>query len=429
MPIILEALEIHFDIESDDEAAFSRLLEKFTGAWSRIPQEEARKAAEQILPLTEKFKKRKEQGHILRILGAIAAQGADYTQAIRYNEEARLICRELKQFSELITCNNQLGRVYANLGDYSRAIDLFDESLKLAEKNKDTASQANTLNAFSVIYQRAGNAGKAEEMALKSLQLAIESKSLQLEGIARINLGNAYGLKPDWEKAIESWESSIVLFEKTKNEQYMASALGNIGIAYLRLGKLEKAEELVKRCLEVKERLNDVYDIARSLHNLGTIYAKMERMDEALELYKRALSLGDRSKAKSIDVMIYKDLAEALKENGDYKAALDAYQHFHDLEKQLFTADMNMKTQALQHRFEVEKMEKENEIQRLRNIDLAEANEKITSQKETIEQKNKDITASIRYAQRIQDALLPPDSALRHGFSDAFVLYLSLIHI
>src|SRR6185436_15681302 len=99
------------------------------------------------------------------------------------------------------------------------------------------------------------------------------------------------------------------------------------------------------------------------------------------------------------------DLAAMLKDLGDYKAALEISEKFHALEKSLFTEGMNMKTQSLENRFEVERMEKENESYRLKNIDLAAADEQITNQKEVIEQKNKDITDSILYAKKIQEAV------------------------
>lgn len=48
----------------------------------------------------------------------------------------------------------------------------------------------------------------------------------------------------------------------------------------------------------------------------------------------------------------------------------------------------------------------------------------ITDQMKVIEAKNNDITDSIRYAKRIQNAQLPPVSMVKNCFSDAFVLYL-----
>lgn len=48
----------------------------------------------------------------------------------------------------------------------------------------------------------------------------------------------------------------------------------------------------------------------------------------------------------------------------------------------------------------------------------------VNQQKEIIEQKNKDITDSIEYAKKIQEAILPAPAELAPLFSDAFVLFL-----
>jgi ligand-binding sensor domain-containing protein/serine phosphatase RsbU (regulator of sigma subunit) len=55
---------------------------------------------------------------------------------------------------------------------------------------------------------------------------------------------------------------------------------------------------------------------------------------------------------------------------------------------------------------------------------LDERTSEVVSQKELIEQKNKDITDSINYAKRIQEAILPSPSKLHSVFPDSFVYYL-----
>ena len=54
---------------------------------------------------------------------------------------------------------------------------------------------------------------------------------------------------------------------------------------------------------------------------------------------------------------------------------------------------------------------------------LKQANEEITIQKVDIERKNEDITASINYASRIQDAMLPRMAEIKQAFPDSFILY------
>jgi serine phosphatase RsbU (regulator of sigma subunit) len=58
------------------------------------------------------------------------------------------------------------------------------------------------------------------------------------------------------------------------------------------------------------------------------------------------------------------------------------------------------------------------------NEELSVTLETMGLQKSEIESKNKDITASINYAKRIQDALLPSQEAIQSTFKDSFTLYL-----
>lgn len=55
---------------------------------------------------------------------------------------------------------------------------------------------------------------------------------------------------------------------------------------------------------------------------------------------------------------------------------------------------------------------------------LDERTKEVVRQKELIEQKNKDITDSINYAKRIQEAILPSQSRLRQVFPESFIIYL-----
>ena len=384
----------------------------------------AEKYSNELLELAEKHGDIFFKAGALRHLGGIGEMRADYSLAIRYYMEAREIYSQLDLPSDLIFCNNQLGKVYANLGEYSKAIDFFETGLRLSVEMGDKGAESNTLNAFSVLYQRSGNAEKAEEMAIKSYKLAVETGNRRLQAIAKINLGNACGTREEWDKAIAAWEESLAVCKELNEVQLVASAMGNLGIAYTRLGKLKEAKENIEACLEIKKSISDMYDTARSIHNLGTIYWKMGDAEKAKELYEQALSMGERSKAKSVHAMIYNDYVKLLRDTGDYKAAYEMLEKYQQLEKELFTEDLNVKTRTLEIRFDVERMEKENEIYRLKNIDLAEANELITAQKELIEQKNKDITDSILYAKRIQEAVLPAAERLQSWFGEIFVLYI-----
>ena len=75
-----------------------------------------------------------------------------------------------------------------------------------------------------------------------------------------------------------------------------------------------------------------------------------------------------------------------------------------------------MKAKSVQLVSKIENAQKEAEINRLKNVELKNAFD-------VIAEKNKDITDSINYAKRIQQALLASDDMLKRNLKEYFVLY------
>lgn len=71
-----------------------------------------------------------------------------------------------------------------------------------------------------------------------------------------------------------------------------------------------------------------------------------------------------------------------------------------------------------------EEIRREKEIVEKQNNALTVSNEQIAAQKGIIEQANVKITDSIRYAKRIQDAMLPSRETVQKAFPQSFVLYI-----
>ena len=57
------------------------------------------------------------------------------------------------------------------------------------------------------------------------------------------------------------------------------------------------------------------------------------------------------------------------------------------------------------------------------NLELAQKNELISTQKKVVEEKQKEMLDSITYAKRLQSAILPPDNFIRPHFDDFFIFY------
>jgi serine phosphatase RsbU (regulator of sigma subunit) len=134
-----------------------------------------------------------------------------------------------------------------------------------------------------------------------------------------------------------------------------------------------------------------------------------EQENMALYYFERARALAEELGAKDLLYQAHQAFAEEYERIGDIEKAYAHFKKFHEIERQVFNEESDKKTKNLQIIHQVEQTKKEAEIQRLRNVELAELNENITS--------------SIAYAQKIQQAILPSEEKISATFPNHFILY------
>ncbi len=134
-----------------------------------------------------------------------------------------------------------------------------------------------------------------------------------------------------------------------------------------------------------------------------------EQENMALYYFERARALAEELGAKDLLYQAHQAFAEEYERIGDIEKAYFHFKKFHEIERQVFNEESDKKTKNLQIIHQVEQTKKEAEIQRLRNVELAEL--------------NANITASITYAQKIQQAILPTAEKIAASFPEHFVIY------
>jgi len=100
--------------------------------------------------------------------------------------------------------------------------------------------------------------------------------------------------------------------------------------------------------------------------------------------------------------------------------ALSIYSYIKYHERQLIRKNRELEIKVLERTAEIRRQKS---VIEEKNMNLEIANIEINQQKDIIELKNRDITDSIRYAQRIQNALLPSYEMLKESFADSFILF------
>ncbi len=185
----------------------------------------------------------------------------------------------------------------------------------------------------------------------------------------------------------------------------------------------------------------------------------MGNPDLALPYFGESLEMSKTIKAKSLIKDIYEGYSDAYVLLKKYKLALKYYKLFTSVKDELFTEKSSKNIADMQTKYDTEK--KENRIKLLskdKDIDdiiknslfivlgllfilafliynryrlkakahkaLSDAHNKLEVASDEISEKNEKIVSSIRYAQRIQNAILPLEDKVLKAFPENFLIFL-----
>lgn len=381
-------------------------------------------------------------------------------------------------------CNN-LGLLASDRGDFKKAVNYYLESLHIKDSIGDTKGVNSTYNNLGLLYARQSDSKNAIRYYQKSLDICIEIKDLKGQATAYNNIANAYmEVEHEYQKAIDLHEKALAIRESMNDKFGQASSLNNLGSIYTILsdsartkGKSQesdnlakKSEEFLTKSLSIRRELKDPNGIASCLNNLGTLMIFTNKVDKGIGMCLEAYKISKEKHLPEREKVACKCLQDGYMRKKDYKNAFEFMSRYttvkDSLENQRSKKDLLSKTMAYEYekksladslknteQRKVDKLNFEMEQDKQKyftisaivvsilmfvlfavtfknyrnkqkvNHTLAEQNDAIHKQKETIEEKNREIVDSIQYAKRIQDAILPDTRLLNELFSESFILF------
>ncbi|MFL5753402.1 MAG: tetratricopeptide repeat protein [Bacteroidia bacterium] len=393
-------------------------------------------------------------------IGYDAGQHGDSRKQFEYSLKSLKIAEQLNDKPAIATILNNLGYVYDLQGDIPKALEYYYKALKIQEDIKDKKGIARSFNNIGLIYDKQGDLERALEHYSKALQLRRETDDKEGTATTLNNIASIYLDKKDTLSAILSLEESYRIYEGMNSADGMALSLNNIGTIYqgvnntekalgyfrraLKLysaigykdgesftlfyiacvlidqGKVKEAQEAASKSFDLAKELGYPLNIKNSANVLRKIYQKMNRPKEALEMYELEIEMRDKinneqSKKESI--------RKQFQYQYEKKAAADSVRNTEEQKvknAQLSAQKAQLKQERTQrfalyggillvavfaafvfNRFRLTQRQKL----------IIEAQKKTVDQAyEKLHEKNKEVLDSIRYARRIQAALLTPES-------------------
>jgi len=312
--------------------------------------------------------------------------------------------------------------MYDQFGQYEKAMQHALNAVKASELLDDENNKGDCYTTLGQIYSRIHDYKNAIQALNKGLIIRQHSKDDKAAASSLNLIARNYVLSKNYEEAKNYYNQSLVLRESTKDED-------GIPWTYLGLASLYSEKENWKLSLEYyyKAEQSNVkhekrFDVL-CLLGKGKIYLHLSNITESIACLNKALAISQELKITSIQSEVHELLAQAFEKSGDLTQALLHYKTYNQLRQEILSNDKVNTLKNQQIAFSVESAEKEAEIHRLKHVELKNAFDKIAAQHHQLEEKSKEITDSITYAKRIQDAYLPEKNLLTKIFPQAFLLF------
>jgi serine phosphatase RsbU (regulator of sigma subunit) len=318
---------------------------------------------------------KQEKGHVRALLlkGNIYESFGDYEKTLNYWLEAYKISLEMNdRDSEGESCS-QLGLIYSRLCNFAKSLEYFNMGLKIREESGDENGAASSLNRIGMVLRQTKKYEESLEYYFRSLEIRKKNNQTGAIPWTLLGIASTYEEMQKFHESLGYYEQGMTGGDKRCTLQCMMGA----GRVYSHLGDTEHAERRLEQSLLMAQELKSLALIADAHAALAAHYELFKKPDKALKSFKQYL------KAK-----------ESFQSN-----------------------EVQSKLSNIEVAHAIEKSEQEKEIYRLRHVELKAAYD-------IIEEINRDITASINYASRIQRAMLPGPDEVAGLFSNIFIFYL-----
>ncbi|MGZ4055849.1 MAG: tetratricopeptide repeat protein [Bacteroidia bacterium] len=406
----------------------------------------------------------KESGNKKKLASCITGIGVIYwskgelPKALEKYNEGLKIQLDINDSAGAAGTYINMGNVYLYQSDYPHALDSYQKGQTIFEEKNDLEGIATSVSNMGSIYSYIKLYDKAIESYQKGADAFFKLSKKDKAATSLNGIGVIYSRKKEFSKAINYHNKALALQEEMKDLKGIPYTLIYIGDALMNMEKFDESKIYFLRSLKLAETVSDKHAMISDLSHLGNIAINAKDYKKAEDYLDKSLTFAKKTDSKDELQSIYKYLSELYKKTNRPAPALDYFQKFTALSDSSMDQDRaaELTRNQMQYEFDKQKeiskieqdkidIEKESELKHqklIRNFFIAgsffllmfafviykslreknKANIEISKQKEIILEKNKDITDSINYAKRIQDAILPDKELKYRIFPDAFVM-------
>ncbi len=448
-------------------AAYTYIIRAF------VNEQNNEKADKYIKRGLDYFSTKKDLFHKAKLLWSIEStywRFAQYYLAFQYQQQELEAWENLgNKYWTCIALENN-GMVYGRLGNYEKQVEIDQQLLQTSEIHKITLFTMYACKDLAKAYFMLNQLDSALFFAQKAVELNKECNNSFISMVNYFTLGSIYEKQSDYKAAIENFTMALEIKEKYSypiNTHDRVASESALAAVYLKLKDYNKALSFANKSIALaltenaKEILcNDYYTISQIYKQLGSSAKTIEYLEKHIDLQKE-LALEDAKRAiqraeienikkqneQEMKMLLQdKKLQETKLQQQKYISysfivgfilllalAFVIFRSYREKKKDnILLAEQ--KHEILEKNEELNQLNEEISAHRdnleMLNSELQQMNEEVTTQRDEIEaqrdilvKQKKNITDSIVYASRIQNALLPSTEALAEHLTEHFILF------
>ncbi len=409
------------------------------------------------LMINEEIGDAKGMGNSYNNIGLINEHLGNYPLALKNHYDALKIRQKLGDKLGVANSYDNIGNVYLDQGNYPEALNNYLAYLKIIEVIGDQLDIADSYTNIGLIYANQGNYSEALKNHFASLKIydAIGNKKGSAHALS--NIGSTYTQEGNYSEGLKNSIASLKIEEAIGDMPGIATSYNGIGIEYSLQGNFSKALEYQFNSLKIEKAISDRAGMAATYLSIGITYTKMKKYKEALKyiLYGKEMSIqiGYR---QFMRISFYA-LTQLDSATGNFKSAFENHKIYMLYRDSLNNDETQKKMLQSQMTFAFEKKEAVATAEHKKELEnqssLADEKSRkqyiviafvvfglllvvvfagfvfrslrltrkqkilIESQKNLVEEKQKEILDSIHYAKRIQQSLLPTEKYIERSIS------------
>lgn len=405
----------------------------------------------------------------------------NYSQSAEYFIKASKDFENTKDYYARVSVLINLSNVLSKTKQYEKALAYLNEALSLAELHNLNKLNRTIYNGMGNIFLEIGDYDLALNQFTASYNEARMQRSLKGQFYTLINIAGAKRKLGDHKDALTHLQKAVMLLDTLNNKGLTSKVYYELGDFFAEMKNKNEAEFYLTRSLEIADSSNSFPDIKNIYKSYQVLYENIGDYQKSLEYYKKYEAVKDEiiSRENTLKVTQLnsefqldrkeKELKLLAKEKELKESQIESQRAQNERDKifiylliglgvlllvlVLALAGISFirskKNEVLKEKNEeLEEKKKEIESQNneleifnvklaATNDDLKSKNAEIESQKEELQSqrdllnltheqlkvRNKDVTDSIHYAQKIQQALLNSSFQMDTVGIDHFTFY------